>query len=84
MLQKTIKWSLVLSLIGGLTSCLMYDQGRNDQMQTSVPYEQTTMKPAKGAKTAAVKASSSVSKDPVQTTTPGPKRAAAPQLPVIR
>lgn len=85
MLQKTIKWSLILSLVGGLASCLMYDQDRSAQNQASMSYEQqTTVKQAKGTKTAAVKASSSSSKEPVQKSTPGPKRAAAPQLPVIQ
>ncbi|RUR12585.1 hypothetical protein [Legionella sp. km772] len=84
MLRNTIKWSMILSLVGGLSSCLMYEQGRNEQ-QAPMSYEQqAATKQVKGSKTAAVKASSSSSKEPVQKTTPGPKRAAAPQLPVIQ
>ena len=85
MLQNTIKWSLLITLAGGLTSCFMYDQDRNDHMQAPVTYEQqATVKHAKGTKTAMTKAASSSDKGPVQQYTPGPKRAAAPQLPVIQ
>lgn len=57
---------------------------RNDQMHAPMAYDQQEMaKQAKGTKTAAAKTSSS-STEPVQKTTPGPKHAAAPQLPVIQ
>jgi hypothetical protein len=83
MLQKTIKWSLILGVVGGLTSCMMYDQ-RNESAPSPMVYEQQQPmkqnKVVKGTK-AAARASA---KEPVQTTTPGPKRAAAPQLPVIQ
>lgn len=80
MLQKTIKWSLVLAIAGGLASCMM----DNDARHAPMPYEQQApAKHVKGTKTVA-KAGHSSATDPVQKTTPGPKRAAAPQLPVIQ
>ena len=85
MIQKSIKWSL-LFLVGGLTSCSMYDDNsRYNSVQNSNTYEQqATMKQGKAAKTSVKASSSSVSKEPVQKSTPGPKRAAAPQLTVIQ
>lgn len=85
MIQKSIKWSL-LFLVGGLTSCSMYDDNsRYDTTQNATTYEQQApMKQTKGTKAAVKASSSSVSKEPMQKSTPGPKRAAAPQLPVIQ
>lgn len=83
MLQKTIKWSLILAIAGGVASCHMLEE-RNDQMQAPVTYDQQpVVKPAQGAK-AVVTKTATVSTEPAQKTTPGPKRAAAPQLPVIQ
>lgn len=84
---KSITWNhaALLSLVCGLSSCTLLD---NDTSYTSAPasspstYEQA---PAPKAKvTAAAANSSKVSTEPVQKSTPGPKRAAAPQLPVIQ
>lgn len=83
MLQKTIKWSLILAIAGGVASCQMLEE-RNDPMQAPVTYDQQPVaKPAQGAKTVVTKTASS-STEPAQKTSPGPKRAAAPQLPVIQ
>ena len=86
MIQKSIKWSL-LFLVGGLTSCSMFDDNsRYDNVQNSTTYEQqhAPVKQAKGTKAAVKASSSTASKEPMQKSTPGPKRAAAPQLPVIQ
>lgn len=87
MLQKTIKWSLVVSLVGGLSGCLMMDDQRNtNNMQNSMTYEQQqkVTKKQQAQATKVAKTSSSSATEPVQKSTPGPKRAAAPQLPVIQ
>ena len=83
MLQKSIKWSLILVIVGGLSSCMMYEQ-RDERAPSPMAYEQQqhVMKQTKVVK--ASKAASSSAKEPMQKTTPGPKRAAAPQLPVIQ
>jgi hypothetical protein len=82
MVQKTIKWSFILGLVGGLSSCMMYDQ-RNDSAPNPMVYEQQQpMQQNKVVK--ATKAASTSAKEPVQQSAPGPKRAAAPQLPVIQ
>lgn len=65
----------VAALTLGLSGCMMDDSG----YQQSAPTTQTTT--TQTTKTAA-KASSE--KAPAQATTPGPKRAAAPTLPVIQ
>jgi hypothetical protein len=86
MLQKSVQWGLLLSLVGGLSSCLMDNQqGRSDSAQSPMFYEQSTMKQTKANATPGATATkvSSSGKEPLQVTTPGPKRAAAPQLPVI-
>lgn len=85
MLQKSVQWGLLLSLVGGLSSCLMDNQqNRNDSAQSPTFYEQSTVKQSKAKVSATATKVSSSGKEPVQVTTPGPKRAAAPQLPVIQ
>lgn len=77
--NKSFKWGygLVLSVGLGLTGCYM-DTGRSQHMddasKTAMPTEHTVKQTNKGY----------ASKDPVQKATPGPKRAAAPQIPVIQ
>jgi hypothetical protein len=84
MIQQSIKWSLLL-LVGGITSCSMLDDNsRYDTMHESTVYEQQApMKHAKETKAAVKASSNSASKGPMQKSTPGPKRAAAPQIPVF-
>ncbi len=68
----------------GLSSCMMYEQDkvRSDSAAHSpMTYDQTAPQPASVAKTSSQGSSSS---EPVQKSTPGPKRAAAPQIPVIQ
>ena len=82
MLQKSMHWGLILSLVGGLSSCVMDNQQRQgDNMQNTMIYEHTAKQDKAMASASKV---SSVSKEPMQKAVPGPKRAAAPQLPVIQ
>ena len=81
MLKKTIKWSVILGLVAGASSCMMYDQ-RNESAPNPMTYEH--QQPMKNKVAKAAKAASTSAKEPVQKSTPGPKRAAAPQLPVIQ
>lgn len=91
MLKKSIKWTVIVALVGGLTNCMMLDQDRSYAPQNPPAYEQNTGKQAKTVKTTTTttttttgKVSKSSGTEPVQKSTPGPKRAAAPQLPVIQ
>ncbi len=90
MLKQSIKWGLIASLVGGLASCTLPDFERNDSAQYPITYGKTApaassqaSAEAKKTKTAAVK-STGIATEPAQKSTPGPKRAAAPQLPVIQ
>lgn len=82
---KTIKWGLglVATLSLGLTGCYM--DGQRAQHE---PYghhgkaNQTTAEAPKAEKANTKKAKAS--REPVQQQAPGPKRAAAPQIPVIQ
>ena len=87
MSNKIMKWSFVLAVVGGLSSCMMYDQ-RSEQVPPSPmvytqqqPVQQT--KVVKVPKAAGTSAATTSAKEPMQKSTPGPKRAAAPQIPVI-
>lgn len=82
MLNKITKLVCFLTVICGLNSCEMFN-ARDDQEPAKIIYDQQMEKPSKqiGQNTATSSASSR--SEPVQKTTPGPKRAAAPQLPVI-
>ena len=85
---KSVTWgyAALFSLVCGLSSCTLLDNDRgydNAPAPSSITYEQAPAQKAKVAGTAAVK-SSKVSTEPVQKSTPGPKRAAAPQIPVIQ
>ena len=91
MLKKTIQWSITLSLVAGLSSCFMYDQSsRNETMQGIIhaeknPAKHTTSKEVKDFKeTKTVAKARNSATEPVQKSTPGPKRTAAPQLPVLQ
>jgi len=86
MLQKTIKWSLILSVVTALSGC-MIDDGSDHYSRTIHPAsdDQGAKDHVKVVKKASLHTrSSSPSLEPVQQTTPGPKRAAAPQIPVIQ
>lgn len=78
---KSIKWGygVIISLILGLSGCYM--DGQNSQRAESA--SQATVTTDNTNKPKAVQ-KSYASKDPTQKSTPGPKRAAAPQLPVIQ
>ncbi len=79
--NKLVKWSgaLIITMTLGLTGCYL-DGTQNYQQEVDMS-DQTmaTVQTTTGAEQGAQK-----SKDPVQKSTPGPKRAAAPQIPVIQ
>jgi hypothetical protein len=81
MLHKSMQWGLVLSLVGGLSSCAMDNQQNQGGDQSTMVYPQpaTQIKPVATASKV-----SSGSNESLQKAVPGPKRAAAPQLPVIQ
>ena len=83
---KSVKWGCaVLSLACGLSSCMMYDDNsaRSDHPSDKpIAYDQASTHHAKAS--AGGVTSSSSSSETAQKSTPGPKRAAAPQLPVIQ
>ncbi|KTD42748.1 hypothetical protein [Legionella parisiensis] len=78
---KSLKLGFGIALSLGLCACM--DMQRSEQntqgyekINTQQGQQQTTNKQPKAQKTYA-------SKDPTQRSTPGPKRNAAPQIPVI-
>lgn len=77
--NKSIYWGygLVLSLALASTGCYT-DKSRSEHIENSSQTVMTTQQTAKPTK------KSYASKDVVQKATPGPKRAAAPQIPVIQ
>lgn len=78
---KSLKWGygIVVALTVGLSGCYMEEQNSH-----AVDYSSHDKMTANtGVEHKAVQ-KSYASKDPVQKATPGPKRAAAPQLPVIQ
>ena len=79
---RTLGYGIIASLALGVSGCYM--DGSNPQ---NVDYSaHNTMRTEAHVvdKTAATKTKGDASKGPVQKATPGPKRAAAPQLPVIQ
>jgi hypothetical protein len=92
---KSFKWSygLIFSLVCGLSGCIIYDN--DDSTDYSSPTTPTTAAPASpsskatnnadtaNTSTPTATAPKSTPKEPMQVTAPGPKRAAAPQIPVI-
>lgn len=75
--------ALVVSLTLGLSGCFMDEQTDTtpvDYSNSSTPMQRSDA----GDSQAPAKQKSYASKDPVQKSTPGPKRAAAPQLPVLQ
>lgn len=82
--NKSINWSygLVVALVMGLSGCYMSGEpGAPRAGYETVPANQSVNT---GKNPAQAKQKTYASKDPVQKATPGPKRAAAPQLPVIQ
>lgn len=83
---------IVASLALGLSGCYMDEQRSQQEMHTahgqaatSAPAHKAESKAATTTHAAAGhKESASASRKPVQQEAPGPKRAAAPQLPVIQ
>ncbi len=81
--KKTLwNYGLVVSLALGLSSCYFeeYRSTGTQQMTTDVAQHQHQAQTE--AKTPVQK--TYATKDPAQVSTPGPKRAAAPQIPVIQ
>ncbi|KTC80834.1 hypothetical protein [Legionella cherrii] len=80
---KSLKWCFGIALSLGLCACM--DMQRSEHANNNAQYyeqmnaqnKQTAGNKAKAQKTYA-------SKDPTQKATPGPKRNAAPQIPVIQ
>lgn len=83
MINYKLGYGVVLSLIVGLSGCYM-DGTRSEQgMDYSSQSKTHNNKNVEtGKQKVASKATTAV--EPKQATTPGPKRAAAPQLPVIQ
>lgn len=88
MLKKSIQCSLFLSLAASLSSCMWQTENRDAATQQPLLYDKApvtaTKAPVKASSAQAVKTSNVIATEPVQKSTPGPKRAAAPQLPVIQ
>lgn len=91
--NNTVKWSYgaVVALVLGLTGCYFDGQSAqevnysNHSYDNSMPKAQVKGQGSNNAPTAAKKSySSNSSTEPAQKSTPGPKRTAAPQLPVIQ
>lgn len=82
---KAFKW-MALSLTVGMAGCsLMGDADREyGPVDYSAPASMQSTKAADDTQQSAPKSSSSSSKEPVQKSTPGPKRSAAPAMPVIQ
>lgn len=92
---KSIKWSYgaVVTLALGLSSCYMMDSSNSERVTYS-PHHQRAMhaeherameqQNAHHPMAAKKASANAASKAPAQKTGPGPKRAAAPQLPVIQ
>ncbi len=85
---KSIKWGygVVIALVLGLSGCYMDNQSAQEVTYSneSAPTMYKKQTTAGNASSATVQQkSSSVAKEPTQKSTPGPKRTAAPQLPVI-
>ncbi|MCW8417159.1 hypothetical protein OQJ18_12125 [Fluoribacter dumoffii] len=79
---KLIKWGFGLVLTLGLCACMDMQRSEHADVQSyekmnTQQQQQHTVNKAKAQKTYA-------SKDPTQKATPGPKRNAAPQIPVIQ
>lgn len=81
MLKLSMKWSLVGAVVAGLSSCMM-DAQRDERAPNPMVYEQ--QKPIAQNKVVKTAKAVSSSTEPAQKAVPGPKRAAAPQLPVIQ
>jgi hypothetical protein len=81
---KSFKWGygVVVSFAIGLTGCYM-DGHRAQQMETMQTHHQKMVTNANQTK-AMHKTSATAAKEPAQQVAPGPKRKAAPQLPVIQ
>lgn len=76
---------MMASLILGLSSCDMMSREPGGEKIQNIDYSPKNTIRTDARTTEKHKASSeNYSKEPVQKTTPGPKRAAAPQLPVIQ
>lgn len=91
-MKYRIKWGYpaVIAMTLGLSGCLTDGMFGEDRAANPVDYSSTSSAPAASKNDGSVSVESKSSsksyssKDPVQKTTPGPKRSAAPQMPVIQ
>ncbi|WP_298621842.1 hypothetical protein [uncultured Legionella sp.] len=88
--NKSFKWGygIVMVLALGLSGCFMDNTQSVQEGTYSTAPDYSAPKPPKAATTTSDSAKAAqksyTSKEPTQKTTPGPKRTAAPQLPVIQ
>lgn len=78
----TLGCGIIASLTLFLSGCEMMDGMNYHRENTEAPTTMTT--PSNTPTHTAKKVSKSAAKEPIQQTTPGPKRTAAPQIPVIQ
>lgn len=83
--NKSVKWGygVAIALVMGLSGCYMDNQSAQEtaysaESSATMPKNQTSASEPKATQ------KSYASKEPTQKATPGPKRTAAPQLPVIQ
>ena len=81
---KSLKWSfgLIATMSLGLSSCMMDDQSYQADTQRAVVVKPVAPQPRIVEKKA--RSTKAVVREPIQQVAPGPKRAEAPQLPVVR
>lgn len=77
--KNLLKWAAVGVVVLGLSGCSLDGSSQQESTYSSQEYSA----PASQNSTAQGQVKKQASAEPVQKTTPGPKRAAAPQLPVI-
>ncbi|CAM3164898.1 Uncharacterised protein [Legionella steigerwaltii] len=78
---KSLKWCFGIALSLGLCACM--DMQRSEQTNAQY-YEKMNAKNAQQTGKQPKAQKTYASKDPTQKATPGPKRNAAPQIPVIQ
>ncbi len=86
-MNNTIKLGcgLVISLTFGLSGCYMDSPyGERAEIVGPVMTAPSSSKTIQSTTTTTVKTEKQAAKEPLQQTTPGPKRTAAPQIPVIQ
>jgi hypothetical protein len=83
--NKSFKWGygVVIALVLGLSGCYMDNQSSQEENYSTDSSTTMHNNQASGSEPKATQ-KSYASKEPTQKATPGPKRTAAPQLPVIQ